>query len=112
MGALTPTSPSGSPFTSAQGLPVATLLYLATLGGASLCNLEAHIGSFALGKQFDALYVSLRKGGNPAVWFEEGRAEKLEQQLERFLFGGDDRNIRKVWVKGRLVGGVEYSATG
>jgi len=115
MDAPTPTSestPSESPFTSAQGLPVATLLYLATLGGASLCNLEDYIGSFAPGKQFDALYVSLRKGGNPAVWFEEGRDEKLQQQLERFLFGSDDRNIRNVWVKGRLVGGVEYNAAG
>jgi guanine deaminase len=100
-----------SPFTSAQGLSVATLLYLATLGGASLCNLEDHIGSFAPGKQFDALYVSLRKGANPAVWFEEDRNESLEQQLERFLFGGDNRNVRNVWVRGRLVGGAEYSAT-
>lgn len=101
-----------SPFTSGQGLPVATLLYLATLGGASLCNLEDHIGSFAPEKQFDALYVSLRKGANPAVWFEDGRDESLEQQLERFLFGGDNRNIRNVWVRGRLVGGAEYSTTG
>jgi len=115
MDAPTPTSestPPQSPFTTAQGLPIATLLYLATLGGASLCNLEDYIGSFEPEKQFDALYVSLRKGGNPAVWFEEGRDEKLPQQLERFLFGGDDRNIRKVWVKGRLVGGVEYNAGG
>ena len=103
---------SSSTFTSARGLSVATLLYLATLGGASLCNLENDIGSFAPGKQFDALYVSLREGGNPAVWFEEDKDESLEQQLERFLFGGDNRNIRKVWVSGRLVGGVDLDASG
>jgi len=29
--------------------------------------------------------------------------------LERFLFGGDDRNIRKVWVRGRLIGGTDLT---
>lgn len=99
-----------SPFTSPQGLPVPTLLHMATLGGAALCNLSSHIGSFAPGKQFDALYVSLREGGVPGVWYEAEREpeEALEVQLERFLFCGDDRNVRKVWVRGRLVGGAEF----
>ncbi|KAF8322129.1 Metallo-dependent hydrolase [Clavulina sp. PMI_390] len=104
-------SQSSSPFTSPQGLPVATLLHMATLGGAAVCNLSDHIGSFAPGKQFDALYISLRKGGNPAVWHEVGRGDALEKQLERFLFCGDDRNIRNVWVSGRLVAGAEHVVT-
>ena len=98
-----------SVFTSPKGLSVATLLHMATLGGASLCNLESRIGSFATGKEFDALYVSLIKGGNPAVWSEPDRKETLETMLERFMFCGDDRNIRKVWVRGRLVGGADFT---
>lgn len=101
---------SSSPFKTVQGLSVATLLHMATLGGAAVCNLSDHIGSFAPGKQFDALYISLRRGGNPAVWYELGRGEELEQQLERFMFGGDDRNIRNVWVNGRSVGGAEFAS--
>lgn len=106
----TKASPSPSPFKTVQGLSVATLLHMATLGGAAVCNLSDHIGSFTPGKQFDALYISLRKGGNPAVWYELGREEELEQQLERFMFGGDDRNIRNVWVNGRSVGGAEFTS--
>ncbi|EJD05871.1 guanine deaminase [Fomitiporia mediterranea MF3/22] len=103
-------------------LPIATLLYLATLGGASLCCMEDKIGSFAPGKSFDALIVSARpETGNPSMWslsdeFLEicstsrprGGSEAkqaLDALLERFLFCGDDRNILKVFVQGRCIGG-------
>ncbi|PWN23584.1 Metallo-dependent hydrolase [Microstroma glucosiphilum] len=43
--------------------------------------------------------------GNPSVYVEEG--EKLEALLEKFLFTADDRNLHRVYVKGRLVGGAE-----
>lgn len=36
-------------------LSIATLLYLATLGGAKVCDLDERVGSFAPGKSFDAL---------------------------------------------------------
>jgi len=112
---------------TARQLPVATLLYLATLGGASLCNLSSHIGSLEPGKAFDALLVSVRSEcDNPNIWEVDlddalgvtgtggpdgkGKSEKkeLEGLLERFLFCGDDRNIRKVWVNGKVVGGREF----
>lgn len=102
------TRSSTSPLTSAQGLPLPALIYMATLGGASLCNLSSHIGSFAPGKQFDALHISLVRGGVPGVWHEKDRGDKLELQLERFVFCGDDRNIRVVWVRGRRVGGADF----
>ncbi|KAI0082846.1 guanine deaminase [Panus rudis PR-1116 ss-1] len=128
MDPLSQTAPVG--FTSRQ-LPVPTLLYLATLGGASLCNLEDKIGSITPGKSFDALLVSVRSdAGNPAIWGadwdervgvrgsggepgdEGGRGksdtEELEGLLERFLFCGDDRNIRRVYVQGKVIGGKEY----
>jgi guanine deaminase len=104
-------SPSASSTPSAEAkkyanthLPVPTLLYLATLGGASLCNLSSTIGNFVPGKEFDALLVTLKpETGNPAVWWNNGDA--LEAMLERFFFGGDDRNISGVWVRGRPVSG-------
>lgn len=114
------------PFTNKK-LETATLLYLATLGGAHVCCLQDRVGSFEVGKAFDALYVSMDDAcGNPAVWGPvEGPAgvsrsltkeeeekkkrdqeEKLRRWLERFLFCGDNRNVRRVWVQGVVVGGA------
>jgi len=113
--AVAAVSQARSSFTSAQGLSVPTLLHLATLGGAEVCNLQDRVGSFAPGKEFDALLISLSSGANPAVWSESdvlkgssarAHPDGLEQMLERFFFCGDDRNIRNVWVRGRLVGGT------
>lgn len=100
-----------------QPLSVATLLHLATLGGAQVCCLEDKIGSFAIGKSFDALIVSVRdEADNPSLWGglaeQEVRAtsgkERLEGMLERFLFCGDDRNISRVYVQGRCIGGGKF----
>lgn len=98
-------------------LGVATLLYLATKGGAEVCCLQDRIGSFEPGKAFDALLVSVRSElGNPAMWNYDLEGDlssesKLRNWLERFLFCGDDRNIRKVIVQGTVVGGQEYQAS-
>jgi guanine deaminase len=97
-------------------LPVATLLYLATVGGAQLCCLEDKVGSFAAGKSFDALIVSVRdETDNPGLWgglgqdasATKGATNALDGMLERFLFCGDDRNISRVYVQGQLIGGSE-----
>jgi guanine deaminase len=95
-------------------------LYLATLGGADVCNLKKEVGSFAPGKHFDALVVSVRnEAGNPGLWgvdehdgtYPEGLKAKqaLEGMLEKFLFCGDDRNISRVYVQGRLIGGRAFT---
>lgn len=91
---------------------VATLLYLATLGGAHVCDLDAHIGSFAVGKTFDALLVNMgSEANNPGSWPTDPVNEKeLRESLERFLFCGDDRNISKVYVQGKLIGGKDWSS--
>ncbi|KAF5349108.1 hypothetical protein D9756_009459 [Leucocoprinus leucothites] len=77
-------------------LEVPTLFYLATLGGADVCNLSKRTGSLAEGKSFDALLVSvLDDTGALGVWGKEAKShghshtkkrEKLEENLERFLF--------------------------
>ncbi|BGP30684.1 hypothetical protein JCM10296v2_002441 [Rhodotorula toruloides] len=141
------TRPSG--FFASSHLPVETLFYLATLGGAQLCDLEDRIGNFVVGKEFDALLVQtgqaseeaakdwagvcqdrlgenvsrksiedqLEKalsgaeddgvvpvGPNPALLVEPD--ESIERVFEKFLFTGDDRNLRAVFVRGRQIGGV------
>ncbi|KAF9069871.1 hypothetical protein BDP27DRAFT_1324738 [Rhodocollybia butyracea] len=96
---------SGSP------LALATLFFLATLGGAQVCALEDRIGSLDVGKAWDALIVDLQEGSNPALWSQESEEEErnnLAHQLERFIFCGDDRNVYGVWVQGRLIGGTSF----
>ncbi|KAA1471212.1 guanine deaminase [Dentipellis sp. KUC8613] len=97
-------------------LSIAALLHLATLGGAQVCGLQSRIGSFAPGKAFDALLGSVRTdAGNPNLWGVDCDGElgverngaALHSVLERFFFTGDDRNIRRVYVQGRWIGGVE-----
>ncbi|KAK0239932.1 hypothetical protein EDD85DRAFT_467981 [Armillaria nabsnona] len=99
--------PTSGKFSDRQ-LSVATLLYLATLGGAEVCDLKERVGSFAPGKSFDALIINVSgKGGDPCIW-GVGENIGLEGMLERLLFCGDDRNIAKVFVQGKLVGGTEF----
>lgn len=122
---------------SKGGLPNATLLYLATLGGAELCNLQDRIGSLEPGKEFDALIVDLRpETGNPKIWWDStystsgddssfttsyksqplgatSSVAELQDFLEKFFFCGDDRNISTVFVRGEMVGGKKpYSVKG
>jgi len=88
------------------------------MGGARVCGLENQVGDFKEGKAFDALLVSVRdEAGNPGVWdvqsstpFQAGVEERrlLETWLERFLFCGDDRNISRVYVQGRWIGGSSF----
>jgi guanine deaminase len=107
---------------ASKALRTETLLYLATAGGAAVCGLEKQVGTFAPGKSFDALFVNIRDAaGNPGIWgladadshvvgaksIEEKKVI-LDGWLERFFFCGDDRNIDKVYVQGRLVGGRTY----
>src|SRR5260221_13153876 len=53
-----PLDPKNPSFKNSQALSIPTLLYLTTLGGASLCNLSVRIGSFVVCREFDAILVS------------------------------------------------------
>lgn len=51
----------------------------------------------------------------PEIGLEDRKKKELEEEkaivdrwLERFLHGGDDRNIERVYVRGRLVGGQSF----
>ncbi|KAI0062304.1 guanine deaminase [Artomyces pyxidatus] len=109
-------APAEATFAGRQ-LPLSALLHLATLGGAQVCGLQDRVGSLAPGKAFDALLVSVRAdAGNPGLWGADldrelctgdGARGGLDAMLERFFFTGDDRNVRRVYVQGRWIGGAE-----
>ena len=94
----------------AAKLSVAEVLYLATRGGAAVLGLEARVGAFEVGMEWDAQMISLGDvGEHSEVEFEdEGPVdifgwEGLEDMVAKWLYAGDDRNTVAVWVKGRLV---------
>lgn len=83
------------------------VLYLATRGGAEVVGLEDRVGGFEEGMEWDAQLIGLGQvdedgmGGDSNVdvfgW------ETWEERMAKWLFNGDDRNVKKVWVRGRLV---------
>ena len=102
----------------ATKLSVEEALYLATLGGAQCLGLGEKIGSFEVGKHWDAQLIvchNSREGGsstmpedavvgkeddNPVeIWGKESWSETVA----KWMFTGDDRNVKGVWVKGKKV---------
>ncbi|KAK9473893.1 uncharacterized protein V1510DRAFT_412990 [Dipodascopsis tothii] len=82
------------------------VFFLATLGGAQVCGLEDKVGNFVPGKRWDAQLISLVRPGSPVDLFP-GEAERLDDMVAKWFFNGDDRNVSKVWVDGRLVAGAD-----
>ena len=143
-----PPKPEDPDSFASKPLKIATLFWLATLGGAHVCNLEGKTGSLEVGKAFDAIVVDVRNTSphphhhnhnhpisplNPNLWGitddkdlgldirrgkdkdehidqEKKLKEELDAMLERLLFCGDDRNLRRVYVQGRWIGGTERPA--
>ena len=84
-------------------LVVEEALYLATRGGAKALGLEKKVGHFKVGMQWDACLVGLD------VVPESGERDKStiggvdvfgweswEDRIAKWLYGGDERNIRGV----------------
>ncbi len=57
------------------------------------------MGSFRVGKEFDAIMVDteLREP------FDVFSTDSLLDRFEKFVNLGDDRNVRAVWIQGGLV---------
>lgn len=62
---------------------------------------EDLIGSFKIGKSFDALLVDMNLG-SPAGVFP---SHDIVDLIQKFIYCGDDRNIKKVFVNGKVVSG-------
>ncbi|CAL8581521.1 hypothetical protein XPA_007210 [Xanthoria parietina] len=95
-------------------LSVAECLYLATKGGAECMGLEKKVGSFEVGMEWDAQLVRLESVPEDGDKDGEGEQanegivqcwgnESWEEKVAKWMYCGDDRNTRKVYVKGRLV---------
>jgi guanine deaminase len=94
----------------AAKLTVEDALYLATRGGAKVVNLDHRIGGFEVGMDWDAQYITLNPVDHEADLHHEHEPpvdifgwEEWEDQIHKWVYGGDDRNTAAVWVKGRLV---------
>ncbi|KAK4239224.1 hypothetical protein C8A03DRAFT_43118 [Achaetomium macrosporum] len=87
-----------------ETLSIDEVFYLATLGGAQVCGLEDKVGNFAVGKEFDALIVGTRGAEQGIITMVE-EEDSLRTVFDKFVMTGDDRNIVRVYVQGRLVKG-------
>lgn len=95
----------------AAKLSVEEVLFLATKGGAKVVGMEGRVGGFEVGMEWDAQLIGLGgvdEDGGPGEGEEESNVdvfgwESWEERIAKWLFNGDDRNTRKVWVRGRLV---------
>jgi guanine deaminase len=83
--------------------------YLATLGGAEALGLQDHIGTLAVGMEFDAIVLS---AGNPpdrigsSLPFSPVQVfatDTVSDVFQKICVLGDDRNIAQVYVQGRKV---------
>lgn len=79
-------------------LTVPEVLALATEEGAKALGLGDKIGNFIVGKDFDAVIADPSRGAGDV--FGE---ESISDLLEKFVQRGDDRNIAKVFVKGKCI---------
>lgn len=84
-----------------KGLSIEELFFLATLGGARVCSLEEKVGNFAVGKEFDACVVSTLVDDQIMTMVEP--EDSLKVVFDKFVMTGDDRNLQKVFVRGRRV---------
>ncbi|RAH51097.1 chlorohydrolase family protein [Aspergillus brunneoviolaceus CBS 621.78] len=88
-------------------------LYLATRGGAAVVDLPDLIGGFELGMAWDAQLIRLGRFQPAGLWGPDGVGSNVDvfgeeswvEKVHKWVWSGDDRNVRAVWVQGRLVHG-------
>ncbi|KAF6794579.1 guanine deaminase [Colletotrichum sojae] len=85
-----------------KALSLNEVFYLSTLGGARVCCSEDRIGNFAVGKDFDALWVTCPMNSYGVMTVRE-ETDSLRTVFEKFLMTGDDRNIARVYVRGKML---------
>ncbi|KAI1340434.1 guanine deaminase [Xylariaceae sp. FL0016] len=92
-------------------LSVDEVLHLATRGGAEVVGLKDKVGGFGVGMEWDAQLISLGRVDDEVSesdMRDEGNVdffgwESWDERMAKWVFNGDDRNTKKVWVRGRLV---------
>ncbi|XP_072260258.1 guanine deaminase [Pyxicephalus adspersus] len=81
-------------------LSIEEAFQLATLGGCEALSIDHITGNFEVGKEFDALLINPETTDSP---FEVFSNIPKKDMIQRFLYLGDDRNIKAVYVSGRCV---------
>jgi guanine deaminase len=75
------------------------LLYLATRAGAKALGLDSHVGDFAVGKDFDAVWLRPAAGSTLAVNLMH--ACDVTDALARIFALATPADVAGVWVRGR-----------
>ncbi|KIW90617.1 guanine deaminase [Cladophialophora bantiana CBS 173.52] len=93
-------------------LKLEEVFYMATLGGARVLRIEDRFGSFEVGKQLDAILVDMSDpyhhesghfdGVHTMLDGESQSPEGIRRIWEKWVMTGDDRNLAKVWVGGKV----------
>ncbi|KAJ1565296.1 hypothetical protein HK096_003569 [Nowakowskiella sp. JEL0078] len=98
-----------------EPLTLAEVFYLATLGGAKVLGLDKLLGNFEAGKEFDALVIDLNSTGASIADSPEKNSlpgtftvdvfphDDKWSMFEKYIYLGDDRNVKEVYVAGRKV---------
>lgn len=94
-------------------LSVADVIYMATQAGAKAVGLDNVIGSFEIGKRWDAQLINLNSANSNIDIFpcnipdvnniDKDTETTILNLLGKWIFCGDDRNCVMVWCNGRLV---------
>ncbi|KAJ5184298.1 Amidohydrolase 1 [Penicillium cf. griseofulvum] len=106
-----------------EKLSVAESLYLATRGGAEVVDMASEVGGFDMGMLWDVQLIRLGEvklvEKSPLEGVSNSRSnlvkagpignvdlfgmESWEEKIQKWVWSGDDRNVKAVWVGGRLV---------
>ena len=84
-------------------------LYLATVGGAKVVGMEGRLGAFEEGMLWDTQEIELvsidgeGEVGDGCGVVDIFGWESWEDRVAKWVWNGDDRNVRRVWVGGRTV---------
>ncbi|GAD95749.1 chlorohydrolase family protein [Paecilomyces variotii No. 5] len=97
--------------TGKENLSVQEALYLATRGGAKVVDMADQIGGFEVGMSWDAQLIELSSiDDRSAESINDAQGsvdifgwETWEEKIQKWVWNGDDRNVKAVWVNGKLV---------
>jgi guanine deaminase len=88
-------------------ISVAESLYLATVGGAQVVSMPGLLGAFEPGMRWDVQEIVFANDAanldTDADAVELFDWESWSQRAQKWFWHGDDRNVHRVWVGGRLV---------
>ena len=74
--------------------------HLATVGGAEVLGMDKVVGNFEAGKKADILIVDCHAANSPFDVFE---GETEIDWFQKFLFLGDNHNIKTIYIDGKKV---------